>query len=348
MIEKERIIISIIIPVYNCEKYLNNCLDSIMKQTYRNFEVIIVDDGSTDNSSNIYRYYEENYDEVKIIKQKNSGVSSARNKGIDSAIGEYLLFIDSDDMIKEDMLNKMYKFAIENDADIVLSGFEVKGSSLRSNDTNVLKKCCNGKNVSVITNEEVIARVILTDPEEVIYGYIWRNLYKANIINKNKIRFSEGIKISEDFMFLLEVLDKCKNVVITPEEFYIYSINDDSVTVKYIDTIHKDMDFINNWMFNNICNKYEVTLEGYYCCVANTYLGVIQNISRSGTPFSFINRIKLVYKLKKEYKYNDIINKTWKKKNKFRKKAWVSMVLFKFNLECIYITLFSLKGMLRR
>lgn len=343
MINEKKIVISIIIPVYNCENYLGKCLESIINQKYSNFEVIIVDDGSTDNSFDVYNYYQEKDTRIKVIKQKNGGVSKARNVGINNSIGEYIFFIDADDTIKEDMLAIMHKSAVENDGDIVFTGFEVRGSNLRKNDTNTLKKCCDGKSSTVITNEEAIIRTISTNPDEILYGYIWRNLYKAEILRENNIRFSEGIKISEDFMFIIEVLDKCKNVVIIPDELYIYNINDSSVTSKYIDTLHNDMYFINQWIFNNICNKYINTIDGYYCCVSNTYLCTIQNICRSGSPYSLKESIKLAYKLKKEYKYKDIINKIWKQKNKFRKKAWVAFVLFKFNLDFIYIILFKWK-----
>lgn len=345
MINEKKIGISIIIPVYNCENYLGKCLESIINQKYSNFEVIIVDDGSTDNSFEVYNYYEKKDTRIKIIKQKNGGVSKARNVGINSSMGDYIFFIDADDTIKEDMLDIIHKFAVENDGDIVFTGFEVRGSKTRKNDTDTLKKCCDGKISKVITNEEAIIRVISTNPKETLYGYIWRNLYKADILRKNNIRFSEGIKISEDFMFMLEVLDKCKNVVIIPDELYIYNINDSSVTSKYIDTLHNDMYFINEWMLNNICNKYINTIDGYYCCVANTYLRFIQNLCRKGTPYSIIDRIRLAYKLKKEYKYKIVLNKIWKQKNKFNKKAWIGIVLFNFNLDLIYIILFSLKEM---
>lgn len=340
---KNDVLISIIIPVYNCENHLSSCLDSIIDQSYTNFEILIVDDGSTDKTNYVYNYYKNKDSRIRVIKQKNLGVSCARNKGIDNAKGEYLIFIDSDDMIKECMLEKLYKGLVENECDIAFTGFEVIGSKLRKSDTDVLLKICCEKSIGIISNEDAIERTMSTDPNEVLYGYIWRNLYKADILRENNIRFSEGIKISEDFMFILEVLDKCKNVVIIPEELYIYNINDSSVTSKYIDTLHNDMYFINEWMLNNICNKYIKTIEGYYCCVSNTYLCTIQNICRNGSPYSLKESIKLAYKLKKEYKYKYIINKVWKHKNKFRKKAWIAFVLFKFNLEFIYIILFKWK-----
>ena len=343
MIKDEKIKISIVIPVYNCERYLDNCLNSIINQTYTDFEVIVVDDGSTDKSCEIYKCYEEKDQRIKIIKQKNSGVSKARNKGIDNAKGKYLFFIDADDIIKSNMLEVMYNSIVKNDGDIAFSGFKVKGNNLRHNDTIALKELCDGKDVGVVTNEEVIVKTISTTPGEVLYGYIWRNLYRMDIIKENNIRFLDGVKISEDFMFILEVLDKCKNVIIVQQELYIYNINDLSVTAKYIDTLHEDMNFINEWMFNNICNKYKSVLDGYYCCIANTYLGFIQNICRKGTPYSILERIRLAYKVKKEYKYKIVLNKLWKQKNKFRKKAWIGISLFNFNLDLIYIILFSLK-----
>ena len=246
-------------------------------------------------------------------------------------------------MIDKNTLSKMYENISINNADIAFCGFQVLGSNLRENDTHVLTKICAGNKCAVITNEEAIRRTVSTNPNEVLHGYIWRNLYRNKILKNNNIKFSVGIKISEDFMFILEVLNKCKKVVIIPENLYIYNINDNSVTTKYINTLHDDMYFINQWMLKNICEELPNISEGYYCCVANTYLGSIQNVCRRGTPYALIERIKYAYTLKKKYDYMKIIKQVWLKKSFFRKKAWIAMIFFRLHLDFIYIILFSLK-----
>lgn len=343
MKENRSIEISIIIPVYNAEKFLSNCLDSIINQSYSDFEIIIVDDGSTDRSRDIYLKYSELDSRIKILQQENKGVSIARNIGIKESKGEFLVFIDSDDIIKNDMLMIMFEEITKKNADIAFCGFEVKGSKSRLNDTQNLIETCRGESPKVISNNEAIIRTISTNPNKILYGYIWRNMYRADIIKKNNITFSEKIKISEDFMFILEVLNRCKKVVIIPKNLYVYNVNDTSVTAKYMPTVHSDMMNINNWMLNNICNDYTDTLEGYNCCVANTYLIFVQNICRNGSPYSLKERVLITYKIKKKYKYNYTIDEVWRKRAEFRSKAWIAMVLFKFNLEWLYIILFTLK-----
>ena len=343
MSKENKVIISVIIPIYNAEKHLKECLESIINQTFKDFEIILIDDGSIDNSSHIYAYYQNKDSRIRVIKQKNQGVSIARNNGINHAKGEFLLFVDADDRIKQDMLLMMYNAIVKNNSEIAFCGFEVVGTNLRKNDTHVLKKCKKNKSTSIITAKEAIERTISTNPNEMLYGYIWRNLYSSKIIKGNNIKFYEGIKISEDFMFIIEVLKKCNNVSIISEELYIYNVNDSSVTTKYIDTLHNDMNFINNWILENICNKFPDVLEGYYCCVANTYLGSIQNICRRGTPYSLVQRIKYAYELKNSFNYIKVIKTIWYKKEYFRKKAWMAMILFRLKLDFIYIILFSLK-----
>lgn len=335
--------VSIIIPVYNGEKYLERCLKSVLEQEYRDIEIIIIDDGSTDGSEYIYSKYKEIDKRIVILKQKNMGVSVARNKGIDIAKGKYIMFIDADDTIEVNMISKMVQSMKKNKTDISFCGFKVLGNNLRNNDTKALIDCYDYNNSGIIGSSEAIKRVISTNPSIVFYGYIWRNIFDAQIIKKNNIKFPEGIKISEDFMFLLEVLINSKNVSIIPEELYNYNINDNSVTAKYISNLHENMNYINQWMLSNICSKYPEILNGYNCCVANTYLMFIQNICRKSSPFKLNKKISLSYKVKKQFKYNKVIKLIWKNRSDFRKKAWIAIILFKFNLDWIYIILFTLK-----
>lgn len=335
--------VSIIIPVYNAEKFLGNCLDSIINQSYSDFEIIIVDDGSTDKSKEIYLRYSELDNRIIILEQENKGVSVARNNGIKKAKGKFLVFIDSDDIIKSNMLMRMFQVINNNDADIAFCGFDVKGSKSRLNDTETLLECCNGKEFKLISSKEAIKRTISTNPNKMLYGYVWRNMYRTDIVRRNNILFKENVKISEDFMFILEVLNYSKNIVIIPENLYVYNINDTSVTAKYMPSVHSDMLYINNWMFDKFCGKYTDILDGYNNCVANTYLIFVQNICRNGTPYSLKERILTTYDIKRKYGYNLIIHKVWRKKNEFRMKAWLSLIMFRFNFEWLYIILFTLK-----
>lgn len=340
---KNEPIVSIIIPVYNAEKYIAKCLDSILVQTFTEFEVILIDDGSKDESANIYNKYAKNDCRIKPLRQENSGVSAARNKGIDTAKGKYILFVDADDYIVEDMVEKLVDAAEKTQSDLAFCGFKVLGSDLRSNDTMALCNCCGPNNDFVVSKEEVIKRIVSTAPNEMLYGYIWRNLFRTEVIKTNKIKFIQGIKISEDFLFILEMANHSNHIVIIPEELYIYNINSGSVTSKYIPSMHHDMSTINMWIEKNICNGMPSVVDGYNCCVANTYLSHVQNLCRLGSPYKIRERFALAYKIKKQYKYDATIKKVWKSRNKFRKKAWIGMIMFRFKFDWLYILLFTYK-----
>lgn len=116
--DNNRPLISVIVPVYNSEKYLKNCIDSVFSQTYQNWELVLVDDGSSDASGEICDYYSRSDKRVKVIHQNNAGVSAARNTGIETACGQYIMFIDSDDSITEDCIEILYTYLTNNQADI--------------------------------------------------------------------------------------------------------------------------------------------------------------------------------------------------------------------------------------
>ena len=162
--------ISIIIPVYNAEKYLGKCLDSILNQTYSDFEIIIVNDGSSDSSDSICKKYMLDEPRIQYIIQKNQGVSAARNTGIKRAKGEYLLFVDADDTIDSLMLKKMLESIEDKKSDMVYVGFEVLGNNLRNNDTQNLEECFEKKH-GVMTNKEAIEHTITTIENKVFFGY---------------------------------------------------------------------------------------------------------------------------------------------------------------------------------
>lgn len=128
--------VSIIVPVYNAQESLETCVKSILMQSYKNYEIILIDDGSTDNSLSICESLKKKSDKITVLSQNNSGVSAARNNGIKKSKGEYLLFIDADDVVEKTMLETLMK---KSENDIVISGFKVIGSDLIKNDTSALK-----------------------------------------------------------------------------------------------------------------------------------------------------------------------------------------------------------------
>lgn len=333
--------ISVIIPAYNAANCLSQCIDSILAQTYSDFEVIIVDDGSVDNTYQVCKEYVSRDSRVRCIRQDNAGVSVARNRGIDVAKGSWLAFVDADDTVDSRYLEDMFDSAIQYKSDLVFCGFSVSGTSLRKDDIAVLRECCGGAESGVVNSNQIIDRTICIDPAKMLYGYIWRNLFSAKLLSDHHIRFQNEFKISEDYQFILFCLIYSKTISIVAKPLYHYKVNDLSVTTKYMPTMHRDMNAINAWMYNNVVPFFPSTIKGFYSCVANTYLGEVQNLCRCGTPYSLLKRFSIAYSIKKRFKYNKALRRAIRQN--CRPKARIAFLLFVIYFEWLYMFLFSLK-----
>ena len=212
-LNNKNIKLSIIVPVYNVEKYVNRCIDSILNQDYKNIELILVDDGSTDKSGQIcdsYRYDSR----VKVFHQENYGVSTARNLGIDVTNGDYLLFLDADDWLTDNALSKIVYNS--NDADLVMYG-AYNYIELENNSYKLTKRVdFSGKNHPYPVRDKY---------KEIFEksGVLWNKLIKREIISD--LRFDINLRYGEDVLFLCKVLDNVKSAYIIPEEFYYYYNN---------------------------------------------------------------------------------------------------------------------------
>lgn len=205
--------ISIIIPVYNAEKYIEKCLDSVLNQTYKNIEIIVINDGSTDNSYDVLKKYKN---KIILINQKNHGVSYSRNVGIDKSTGDYIMFIDGDDWIDEDMVLNMVDVIKEKKVDIVRCGY--------------IREFPDHKEELTITNDKVIIE------KKEIYDRFISNydlsspccqLIKKACIKK---KFDKNIKIGEDYLFNLDLYSNINSCVFLPENYYHYLYNYNSAT----------------------------------------------------------------------------------------------------------------------
>ena len=331
--------VSIIIPVYNEEKHIKKCLEEIIKQTYKKIEIIVLNDGSTDETMTILDNYFCNDKKIKIINKDNTGVSDTRNLGIEKASGDYILFLDSDDFLEknaiENMMNKIDNQAI----DMLIFGFKVLGSNNRLNDTNMLKKLVHSRELK----SDLISSVISTKNN--IYGYIWRAMYSKKLLKENNILFPKGIKIYEDYMFFLNTIyHSCsKNIIVDFNEYYIYNINESSMSIKHIPTLLNDMLFVNNWLYKNIVIKNKNLIVGYECCMCNTYLRFVQNVIRND-KIKFREKYKYIMQKKKEHKFNKYLSKVGYRYKEFDLKTFFSLLFFQFNLDYIYALLFEIKN----
>lgn len=215
--------ISIIIPLYNKEKYIINTLNSIKNQTYKNYEIIIIDDGSTDNSIKIINNYSKINPNInfKIIRQSNNGVSSARNKGIKNAIGEYIFFIDGDDIIDKNCLKKLVENIQKNNVDMVVCGYKI----LR--DGEIIEKS-DDVEINKYISKHFLMKLIKRD----ICIYMGNALYKRTIIEKNNIKFNSKYKYAEDKIFIYNYILNCANIYLEKNRYFTYLYNESSVTMK--------------------------------------------------------------------------------------------------------------------
>lgn len=204
-------LISIIVPVYNVEKFLNKCLDSISNQTYTNFECILINDGSTDNSFEICKIYEAQDNRFFVLTQNNSGPSIARNAGLDKAKGDYVAFVDSDDWIERNFLETQLADLIKYDGDIAICGF-------------VEKHC---RNIKLLNREQAI-RTLFYPVKKSFSGYIHNKIYKMELFNE--LRFKPEIQYLEDLELNYRIFNKCKKIVWTNTPLYNYRDNEESIT----------------------------------------------------------------------------------------------------------------------
>ena len=214
--------ISVIIPVYNVEKYLEKCLNSIINQTYKNLEIILVDDGSLDNSGAICDIYASKDNRIKVIHQENSGVSAAKNNGLKEATGELISFIDSDDTMDINFFDTLYNSLIETDADIALVGYKVvneKGKLILDSITkNNLKK----DERVIYEGKDIIKELLL---QKTINNFGWCKLFKKEVL----CNFKEGVTY-EDIVFSVQVMMNAKKVVYTNSSHYNYLKRAKSIT----------------------------------------------------------------------------------------------------------------------
>lgn len=215
-------LISVIVPVYNIKKYLPRCVDSILAQSYQTFELILVDDGSTDGSSELCDRCAAGDSRIKVIHKKNAGVSAARNDGIDLATGDYLAFIDGDDWIETDYLKKLMQAIIENDADEAAVSFKYVYETGKEK----LLLICDSK--EILSNTEALNQAM--DPVRPWVGFAWGKVIKSSVIKGNSVRYDTGISLCEDSLFNYIALQYVAKAVKIPDVLYNYYIRNDSAT----------------------------------------------------------------------------------------------------------------------
>lgn len=204
--------VSIIVPVYNIEKYLAKCLDSLINQTLEDIEIICVNDGSTDNSAEILNEYAQKDSRIKIINQENAGLSAARNTGINAANGEYIGYVDSDDWVDLTYFENLYNAAIQNNADIAVAGIKRVGGEHYKE-----KLFLEFKNPTTTNNVEEKFR-LCDIPDK---SYVWNKIYKLSEIKKHNLYFRVGVNY-EDIIYAPKIIHILSTLTTVPNTYYYY------------------------------------------------------------------------------------------------------------------------------
>ena len=225
--------ISIIIPVYNAGSYISSCLKSVIEQSYTNWEVILIDDGSTDNSKEIYEKIASKNNKVKVFRQNNKGVSSARNLGLEKANGDYIVFLDADDWIDRIFLERMLEVIEKEDADIVQCNFYYANENEHIERKHIRPSYSIRNNMNEL-QLDILYREYDEKKNDCSVGAmrgVWGKIFKSSIIKK--ITFNEEIDIFEDGIFVLNALQNSKKVVLIDEYYYYYRMTENSSNSKY-------------------------------------------------------------------------------------------------------------------
>ena len=236
---QEKALISIIIPVYKVEIYLEKCIQSVINQTYENLQIILVDDGSPDNCGKICDEYAKKDHRIEVIHKSNGGLSDARNKGLEIAKGEYIGFVDSDDYIEADMYEVLYNLLKQYNADVSICNFYTVSQGKIS-----IKNADNG--INEYNRIEILKEILL---DKNIQSYAWNKLYKKELFDE--IKYPVGKKY-EDIGTTFYLLEKCNKVVVTGKSEYYYINRQDSIVnnvtestiTDYIELIMQRYDYI--------------------------------------------------------------------------------------------------------
>ena len=289
-------LISIIIPIYNIEKYLKRCVNSLLNQTYKNIEIILVNDGSTDNSPLICKEYEKNYkDKIVYLNKKNSGVSEARNYGLQKAKGKFVTFIDADDYVKEGFIEKLYEQIKDDKTVLVIS------NAVNFDDEQEYEQTIQKKEQIKINKEQCIKELFL---EKNFFSVCWGKLYKTE--QAKKIKFDKTMKIAEDLKYVMNYLENCKendNIIIIPDKLYYYYLRQGSAIRSGFDE---------RWIDEiNLCSKYIEKSAGtsYYKYAIRRYIRInvtcAVKFNLDKEKYKYIRKNLLKYK--KEYlSFNEV------------------------------------------
>lgn len=328
--------VSVIVPAYNSEKYINQCITSIMQQTYKNVEIIIINDGSNDSTKNKIEELSRVDSRIKLFTQLNSGPSVARNKGIDEAVGEYVLFVDSDDKIEEVYIEKLVNKMINHYYDVVCCGYVEES-----------KYGITQLNHFFCGEEELNKDEFINNIFNGVGGVLWAKIFKRSILEKHNIKMNPNIFMCEDLLFILEYCQYSKKFGVIKDYLYRYNrLNEKSISsnidISYFDNYNNviygieellvKLDINRNIINDIILLKVQSLVNSILSSEASKYLELKSKDKFMKNAALVLNNTLIkehIYKFRSSNIFSSIVNKAIKSNNYF--------VLLYINIFNIYI-----------
>lgn len=265
--------LSFIVPVYNTEKYLKRCIDSLLNSGANEYEIILVNDGSSDSSGSICEYFEQLYPEkIRLISKENKGVSAARNDGINIAKGTHILFVDSDDYILEKSLSGIN---LDEDVDFFVFEYTTKLEHNVTGNTAIKKEA-----IDVLELAEKILYKRYYDTNKYNFSSPWAKIYKKDIIDSNQLKFHESLAIGEDMLFNLQYVIGCSSYMMIAKPVYYFEVRDGSATHKF-DVNKPEHDRIFNSSLKALLENIQNTNSRPYLYYDNLILSISHGFTRA-------------------------------------------------------------------
>lgn len=333
-IKDNKPLISVVVPVYNTRKYIKRCYKSIEGQTYKNIEIIFVNDGSTDDSLEICERLKKDNGNIVIVNKTNGGLASARNAGIRVANGEYISFVDSDDWIAKDTYEYMISCFKKYDVDLV----DIKILQTFSDDPLIQK---DDEHIDILTGKDILYHYLyrgLNEKKGAPYSSC-RKLYKKTFFEDKSLFFEEGI-VNEDICFNYRFLEKCNKVLVSNQIKYFYFQHNISITSGSVKKRDLDLLKVSNDLVNlTKKTKEEKIIELAQMKLARSYFSLLARIAVSGIDDSITNSQELIDCLKKNLKKNILL--ILKSPMPINRKIMCLLFVVNYNLSRKFIVMFS-------
>lgn len=310
-------LVSIIVPIYNTERWLEFCIKSILAQTYKNLQIILVNDGSLDNSGDVCDLYASLDSRIEVIHKIHEGVSGARNEGICKAAGKYIHFVDSDDTIDNNMIERLYTEMVNGKADLVFCGYNkiIKTSNINES---INKVVCEPYTGNI---KEFLPNINLYLIKALIQGPCWK-LYKTSIIKKNKILFPICLSFSEDTLFVYKYLSNCYQIIAVDNCLYNYIYRKNNSLSSTLRADKLDIYLHSYDILNELLMKFNVEINGgndvmIGRLICDTFVSCMKELYEPEFNIKRKNRYKLIDAMME----NSVILEKYKKYGNYNRQS---------------------------